>query len=361
MALSKEYQNCDINRVKELCSKFPAEFADLLELLTPIVVDYFGKENEGIILQTLDKLTIETTDQKNGIKLNDIIEKYKPSNYSLEGKSMVGSNLINASMGVYKAWPTIKENDEKYSVEDEKNIIGVKPLKYDFDGISTFLHEFLHAVKSSNDQFSIIDDPNGEQYLRERCGLNYTLYNLSTEKDGTTKATLAKEINNGMDEGINAIDEYAIMNQLLGIPLNQLPDNCRYIVEKVPENERRPNHEIKAGYRYLATASEILLKNPKLSKAIREAQLKGRYMSLQNTFNKMLGEPQNNWQMLTHNMDMVAEKMYNYYENIFNYSPEDIEAFKKDLNLNKDVIATIVNKAKNTMEKDDKKKEHEEI
>ena len=360
MALSKEYQKCDMERIKELCSKFPKEYADLFELVSPIIIDYLGKENESVVLQTLEKIEIEATDQEKDKRLFDVIDGHRPDNYVCNSGSMVNPKLVNMASGVYQAWPVIEEKDGRLSLEDERMIMGVKPLKYSFNGIATYVHEFLHAVKSSNDQFSIIDDKDGKQYLRERCGLIYSLYDLNQREDGVIESSLVREMNTGIEEGINTVDEYAIMNQLLGIPLDQLPENCRYIVENVPENERHSDHQIEAGYRFLATSSSMLLDDPKTNKDIREAQLYGKYMSMQRNFNELIGEPQNNWQALSHNMDVVAEKMYELYQNLFIFTPEKLEAFKQDLSVYRDNVSEIISKAQNAMERKNKGKDQEQ-
>ncbi len=306
MALAKTYQNCNMERLNELVSKHPKQYADLLKLLVPIIIEYYGTEFEEVIYGTLSNLAIEEVSSQYP-KLSSLHSKFEPDNLSSidNGIDDVDDKTLDRAVGEYGSYPIISEGKSGYELDGEINFLAFKPFQNSSYGLSLFVHELLHAIKSSREQYRIVTDENNQQYLQDRCGLIYMLYELHTREDGTIESTIVIKKKTGIEEEINTFDEVSIMNILLAIPLEQIPEELRYILEG---KEHRPDP---SGYKYLHDRAKELLSDKKIASLIRNVQLNGTgYIHLQEEFNKTIGSKTNAWQELTHNMDSVVSDVY---------------------------------------------------
>ena len=303
----------------ELCDKFPHSYADLLKLAVPIIIDYLGTNSEDAVIKTLQNVDIIET-QKGETNLE------AKKRYGLKSESddnsicIVDKKLANSAIGMYCSEPIIEEIDGEYQLVGAKNLIVLKQLDYSYPSVSTFVHEFLHAVKAQHNQYEIITGNGATPYLIERVGLIHRKSSITTNEIGEIDTTELSEVNVGIEEGINCYDENNVMDLLFRIPVESIPPNLRYIIENVSSRS-----DIRSGsdYNILASISSRLMENDEMRKYIRNAQLLSRYEECQSFFNKnAVREGVNSWQDLNSNIDKMAVFSYDMFNYIAKYKDD---------------------------------------
>ena len=358
MALSKEYQKCDMERIKELCSKFPEKYADLLGYVTPVIMDYFGDEYKNVVLDTLCKIDIVETNPEQGIQMSDVLESLRPDNYAVKDETFSKTALNNAA-GVFNSHPIISEKNGKFSIDGEKNTICVKPMEYSYKRISFFIHELMHAIKASEHHYDIANK-DGKQYLLTRTGLMQTIEQIEKNESGQIEFSSVNERNRGIEEGINTVDEYYVMKKLESIPAEEVPEEYRHVATSMMEN-KDPNFNIAAGYKNEAFFSDCLMKDPKLNQKIREAQFHGEYENLRDFFNEIMGTKRDNWQDVCQQIDTITTTKRELYNKLVNERAGNVETENQTISsCTEKLVGTIKKFREKTAEKDIEKDTNKE-
>ena len=236
MELSIDYEKAmsriDMAKFYELTENYPPAYRDLLRLFIPVIADRFGPESEQILKEALPNIVIEEISEEKPT-FRDISSSHEPENVvDIDDESF---SKLDVAKGLHTAIPNLCVQNGAVALDGYTCFLGVNPLEYSYERISTFIHEVLHALKSTRNHFQIKTDDKGKQHLIQRCGIHYYLSELSILDDGRIGKRSENELNGekrsnlAMEEGINTVDEFFVMNTLLSVPIDKIPKDLQYI------------------------------------------------------------------------------------------------------------------------------------
>ena len=136
-----------------------------------------------------------------------------------------------------------------------------------------------------------------------------------------------QEKNIGLEEGINTYDENNIINKILSLPTNKIPENCQKLISslKLPSSKDK---YASSGYVQETLCADKLLKACKLEQTIQHDQLIGTY-NCEQQYNSISNNAQNNWKNLNSKVDTSVKHTYARYNNMFN--PEWYKKHKTEI------------------------------
>lgn len=184
---------------------YDENLCNILEKIIPAIIEYYGKENEELILDTLYNCEIHI--QKENEEEQEYIDQYFDSNDKIENPSLSGAyyekrfkkkdgKVISKSIIFIKTKPF----GVFYVPFDEKNL----------DNIAEIIHEICHAIKSQR-SFYI-----HENNIIDFSGMRSVLY--ESISDDSFKEISANNI--GIDEAFNTYDHEEIMKKIYGNDYN---------------------------------------------------------------------------------------------------------------------------------------------
>lgn len=284
----------------DLCNKFPQNYIGLLKLIIPIIINYMGPNCESAIINTLQKVKIVETQkgESNSKALESLAIKTNNSK-----NNMVDNRLINIATGLFGAEPIIENNQGQYQLQGEINFIVVKPLEYTRLHIDTFIHEFLHAIKHQSFEIRSND---GTQYLIQNDGLIHSFSSIKTNENGEINTETMRRVNIGIEEIINYYDTDNVMDSLLSLSSEDVPQQFKPII-----NNLKPIIGQNKEKNMLESVAKRLMEVDEMRSHIRNAQLYGDYKKCQSFFNQAVGQVgKNSWQELNSNLDEYLDMHY---------------------------------------------------
>ena len=175
--------------------------------IIPNLIKYFGIEYSDLIKSALLDCEIINCSSRETINM---IKKDKTSFKIIEDNSLIKEE---DNTGVYYSLPIIKydTNIDTYVISMVKRYIIISHT-YNLDsarGIAILTHNICHLIKSFYGEYKINDN-----ILIRRSGLRYDKYMVDV-LDGEIVLTLLSDINVGLEEGINSLDEESILKLIL--------------------------------------------------------------------------------------------------------------------------------------------------
>lgn len=193
----------------ELKNKFNYDTKVITALykIIPNLIKYFGIEYSDLIKSALLDCEIINCSSRETINM---IKKDKTSFKIIEDNSLIKEE---DNTGVYYSLPIIKydTNIDTYVISMVKRYIIISHT-YNLDsarGIAILTHNICHLIKSFYGEYKINDN-----ILIRRSGLRYDKYMVDV-LDGEIVLTLLSDINVGLEEGINSLDEESILKLIL--------------------------------------------------------------------------------------------------------------------------------------------------
>lgn len=285
---------------------YSSDIANMLRLSFPIMIEYYGHEYKNVLFNVLRKIDIEIPED--GKNMYDIVQKYTPSN--IENRSQVravNARQLKGAAGVHSLIPIFEVVDGNIVLVGRSEVVSVKNTNNKLDMLSTFVHELSHAFKSSLNSLNLSQDEQGNQILVARNGISI-VYSKVYIENGTIVIEDIQEKNIGLEEGLNTYDENNIINKILSLTKNEIPNSCQDLYNSL----KLPASKIKyasTGYVQEALCAEKILTNCKLKETIRQDQFIGTY-NCEQRYNSISTSPQNTWQNLNSKVDLSLKHTY---------------------------------------------------
>lgn len=304
---------------------YATDIANMLRLSFPIMVEYYGHEYKDILFKALREINIEIPED--GQNMYDIVQKYTPPN--IQNKSQVravNEGELKRATGVHSLSPILKVEDGKAVLFGKSEVVSVKRSTNTLETLATFVHELSHAFKSNKNSMNLYQDKEGNQILEARSGIS-VVYSKVYIEDGTIVIEDIQEKNVGLEEGINTYDENNIINRILSLPTNEIPDSCKELRSslKLPASK---SEYASTGYVQETLCANKLLKKCKLEQTVRQDQFLGTD-NCEQQYNSIATNPQNTWQKLNAKVDTSVKHTYARYQHIF--EPEWFEKHKSEI------------------------------
>lgn len=315
------------NELESIISKkaYSTDIANMLRLSFPVMIEYYGHEYKNVLFNVLKEINIEIPeDDKN---MYDIVQKYTPPNIETKSQvSAVNDGELKRASGVHFSTPIFEIIDGKVTLVGKSEVVSVKKESDTLDTLATFVHELSHAFKSSQNSMNLLNDKDGNQILATRSGIS-VVYSKVYIENGTIVIDVIQEKNIGLEEGINTYDENNIINKILSLPTNEIPDSCQELKNSLKLLDSETEYASK-GYVQETLCADKLLTKCKLGQAIRQDQFIGSN-NCEQIYNSIVESPQNTWQNLNSKIDLSVKHTYDRYKNIFN--PNWFEEHKAEI------------------------------
>lgn len=293
--------------------EYDKDIADMLRLSFPIMVEYYGHEYKDILFEVLRQVSIEMPkDNKN---MYDIVTKYTPTNIEKKSQiSAVSDGELKRADGVHFAIPIFSVENGKIHLVGKSEVVSVLGSSNKLETLAAFIHELSHAFKSNKNSMNLIQNEKGENILITRSGIS-VVYSRVYMENGKVVVEDIQEGNVGLEEGINTYDENNIMNRILSLPINEVPESCKTLRESLflPEGK---NCYISSGYRQETICADKLLTKCKLGQTVRQDQFTGTNKCKQR-YNFIVASPQNSWEILNSKIDLAVRHTYARYQHMF--------------------------------------------
>lgn len=293
--------------------KYDEDIADMLRLSFPIMVEYYGHEYKDILFDVLRQVSIEMP--KDNENMYDIVAKHTPTNIEKKSKiSAVGDGELKRAAGVHSAIPVFSVGNGEIHLVGKSEVVSVLGSSNKLESLATFIHELSHAFKSSQNSMNLIQNENGENILITRSGVSVVYSSVYMENEKVVVEDI-QENNVGLEEGINTYDENNIMNRILSLPINEVPESCKTLRESLilPEGK---NSYVSGGYRQETICADKLLNKCKLAQTVRQDQFMGTN-NCEQKYNSIVENPQNSWEILNSKIDLAVQHTYARYQHIF--------------------------------------------
>lgn len=301
--------------------KYDEKIANLLRLSFPIMIEYYGHEYKDILFDVLKQVTIEIP--QNDENIYDVVKRHTPANTEMKSKTTaVGISELKKSAGINYVFPIFSEENGIISLNGKHEIVSLLDSPNKPEMLATFVHELSHAFKSNKNSMRLIQNENGENILITRTGIS-TLQSKVYMQDGKIIIEDIDEKNIGLEEGINTYDENNIMNRILSIPINDIPESCREFRKSLILPKGRSTY-VSSGYRQETICADKLLNKCKLGQTIKQDQFMGTNNSEQ-IYNSVAKSPENSWENLNSKMDLLVKHTYERYKHAL-----DLDWFEKN-------------------------------
>lgn len=303
-------------RIEDIISQkaYDSEIADMLRLSFPIMIEYYGHEYANSFFSTLKEFNFVMLEDNESTY--DIIKKYTPNNITrASDEDSLGKTQLEMSSGVCTSFPLLEIKDGKISMVGKTSLIVIKNNPSKLDLLACFVHELSHALKSTQNAMNLIKDENGNLVLASRSGLSVS-YSIVTFENGIFKLDDYKEINTGLEEGINSYDETSIINRILSFPQSRMPSYCYPLRSylKLPPNQKE---YVDLAYSQEALCAHKLIKECNFEKVLRYDQIVGTCKS-EKIYDSMPLSPENNWKSLNTRLDLSVSQTYDMYLHLGN-------------------------------------------
>ena len=289
-----------MEQVEKIIEKFRynEKLANKLRNIVPGIVEYYGKENEELIINTLLNDEIYITNSNENIY--DLIKKLDKSdiNFVEDGMTVSDSDLKRAS-GVSSSIPYISIDENGNAMLDKVNrFIAFRGL-YDLNeeviiSDSTLIHEICHSIKSYNNECTLEDN-----VLTMRSGLIQTKYNVKNIYD-KVYCELVEDKNVGIEEGVNEYDTRNICDIL-----------------KIQNSL--------GGYAFESQVAKGIMEDLQLKDKILAAQFYPETINIEEEYNKVFKDNSNHFSAMNSKFDQVVKKGYDMFANMLN-----LEEWKKN-------------------------------
>ena len=286
-----------------------SETTDMLRLSFPLMIEYYGHEYADSFFSTLKEFNFVILGNKDSTY--DAIKKYTPNNIiRTSDEDAVGKTQLELSSGICSALPILEIKDGKISIAGKNSVIIIKRSSSQLDTLACFVHELSHALKSTQNAMNLLEDENGNLILASRSGLSVSYSRISFE-NGIFILDDYKEINTGLEEGINSYDETNIINRILSFPRSSIPPYCYPLRDslKLPPNQKE---YVDLTYSQEALCAHKLIKKCNFERVLRHDQIFGTCRS-EKIYNSMPLSPDNNWRTLNASLDLSVSQTYDMF------------------------------------------------
>ena len=281
--------------IEQLKTKFgySEELLKFLEKLIPSLIMYYGEEYKELILTALFNCEIHLQDKNEDSKT--YLNQYFGVNEEWKMPRLGGAFYHNR----------ISINDNKISAKPiiyVKRMYSSQYIPFDFNNdknVNTLVHEICHLIKGYGKTKSV------DGRIIDSSGLMKDVYSYSDGND----VKLEKSENVGIEEAINEVDTFRIMELMTG-----------------------RKQEIN-GYKVAGSTAVMLMEDNEIAKIIRSSQLDGN----DNWIQCFGGQGS---KILIDNFDILVTSLYVSWSEI--NTKEKREAFNQKMNLAQDKIEAFI-------------------
>lgn len=299
--------------------------ANMIRLSFPIMIEHYGHEYKDTLLDVLKDVDIVIPED--GETMYDVVQKYTPKNIEHRSQvSAVNNGELKKAAGVYHSAPILEIKDGKVVLIGKSEFIGIAEISDKLEQLATFVHENGHGFKSNKNSMNLLEDENGNQILITRNGISVTYSKVYIE-NGIIVVEDIQENNIGLEEGINTYDENCIMNRILSLPINEIPENCQQLRNSLilPDSETEYSS---SGYVQETLCADKLITKCKLASNIRQDQFIGT-STCELKYDSIAKNPENTWKVLNSRIDKSVKDTYARYQHIF--EPNWFEEHKSEI------------------------------
>lgn len=305
---------------------YTANIANMLRLSFPIMIEHYGHEYKDILFDALKDIDIVIPE--NGETMYDIVQKYTPSNIDRRSQiSAVNDSELKRAAGVHFLNPILEIVDGKVVLVGKSQVVAVAENSNNkLDELASFVHESGHGFKSNKNSINLLEDEDGNQILITRSGIS-VVYSKVYIENGIIVIEDIQENNIGLEEGLNTYDENCIMNKILSLPSNEIPEGCQQLRNSLtlPDSE---TEYASAGYVQETLCADKLLTKCKLEQNIRQDQFIGT-SSCESKYDSLTVTPENTWKNLNSKIDTSVKHTYARYQHMFD--PQWFEEHKSEI------------------------------
>lgn len=288
----------------------PTDVSNMLRLVFPVMIEYYGSEYKDVLLNTLKEIKIKKPSDHES--MYDIVVRHTPDN--LEERSQttaVSESELKKASGVHSLVPILEIIDGQIVLVGKSEVVSVKESNDTLDNLASWVHELSHAIKSNQNSMSLLQDDQGNQILVKRSGLSVVYSKVYVEGEKIIVEDI-KEMNIGLEEGINTFDENAIINKILTLPKDQIPYECQDLINSL-ELPTSKTEYASSGYVQETLCADKLLNHCGLKSLVRKDQLLGTNQCEQ-AYNNLCERSENNWKQLNSKIDLSVKHTYERYK-----------------------------------------------
>lgn len=326
---------------------YDADIADMLRLSFPVMIEYYGHDYKDIFFDMLKRISIEIPAENEN--MYDIVNRHTPKN--IENRSTitaVSDGELKRASGVHLVLPVFSIVDDQIHLVNQVEIVSILRSSNKLSALANFIHELSHAFKSNKNCLTLSQNENGENVLTARNGISFVYSNVYIE-NGKIIIEDFQESNIGLEEGINTYDENNIINRILSLSIDIIPESCKPLKKSLILPPGKTSY-ISDAYRQETICADKLLNQCKLMQFIRQDQFMGT-SSCEQRYNSIVTGPQNSWEILNSKLDLSLKHTYDRFKHIFD--PEWYESHKVEIIENLQSIHTLLNECAHKVDKID--------
>jgi len=281
----------------------------MVRLALPIFIKKFGVENISVILTTLKNVQIQ--EASNGKNMLSLLKEHENSQVIDDPSSITNDSVKAMSVGIYESNPffSISENQD-INIQKVKRYIILRSGKIDLEKFAAFVHEFGHAIKSTRNEFSI-SHKDSQNTLIYRNGLIHNRQSMSLQGDKILLKNISS-VGTGMEEGVNTMFEEDIVNEILSMNRNDIPEDLLELFDTIRENRENDEEYKSNAYGPECAAARALFNIPGFPERIIYDELYGTSKT-EAFYDSMIPEDKkskNSWHLMLKNLDDTMR--YNY-------------------------------------------------